>query len=92
MSAVFVAWLCLCLASAFAQESRATEQTPTDPKNPETSSSAPQQNAASKGGVSVQEGTTHVRKEDGWNLDNPTVVAVVFDDNGNYVSGLQKVV
>jgi VWFA-related protein len=34
----------------------------------------------------------HVRKADGWNLGNLTVVTVVFDDNGNYVSGLQKVV
>lgn len=33
----------------------------------------------------------HVRKADGWALDNLTVVTVIFDDNGNYISGLQKV-
>lgn len=31
-------------------------------------------------------------KAEGWTTDDLTVATVIFDDNGNYVSGLQKVV
>jgi len=34
----------------------------------------------------------HFRKADGRNLDNLTVATAIFDDNGNYVTGGEKVV
>jgi len=33
----------------------------------------------------------HFRKADGRNLDNLTVATVIFDENGNYVTGAEKV-
>jgi VWFA-related protein len=33
----------------------------------------------------------HFRKAEGWTTDDLTVATVIFDDNGNYISGLQKI-
>jgi len=37
-------------------------------------------------------GTVHFRKADGRNLDNLTLATVIFDDNGNFVTGGEKIV
>ena len=37
-------------------------------------------------------GTVHFRKSDGRNFDNLTLATVIFDDNGNYVTGNEKIV
>jgi VWFA-related protein len=37
-------------------------------------------------------GSVHFRKADGRNFDNLTLATVIFDDNGNYVTGGEKVV
>jgi len=34
----------------------------------------------------------HFRKAEGWSMDDFTVATAIFDDNGNFVAGLQKVV
>ncbi len=37
-------------------------------------------------------GTVHFRKADGRNWDNLTLATVIFDDNGNFVTGNEKIV
>jgi VWFA-related protein len=37
-------------------------------------------------------GNVHFRKEEGRNFDNLTLATVIFDDNGNYVTGNEKIV
>jgi VWFA-related protein len=37
-------------------------------------------------------GTVHFRKSDGRNWDDLTLATVIFDDNGNYVTGNEKIV